>query len=245
MESEGRYRREPRERDFRSSAGGERGLGTTDTVVSEPDWECPQVPAPGAAAGSCVGGTAREGVGVLRAGQWHRNRAAAPGAYLRDIPAPPRGVGIPGHGARPRDLQEDRGASRRPPVGDFGTRRRIGFLFLHSGSGPMKAETRTRPVELLLVEDNPGDVRLTIEALKEGKVINNLTVVKDGQEAIVRPFQATEGGLQWFGTKDLEGAGNRGAEVVQRKANRLLRIGEHGTQAVDLLSQIELPLSRG
>jgi CheY-like chemotaxis protein len=48
----------------------------------------------------------------------------------------------------------------------------------------MKAETRTRPVELLLVEDNPGDVRLTIEALKEGKVINNLTVVKDGQEAI-------------------------------------------------------------
>jgi CheY-like chemotaxis protein len=43
---------------------------------------------------------------------------------------------------------------------------------------------QTRPVELLLVEDNPGDVRLTIEALKEGRVINNLVVVKDGQEAI-------------------------------------------------------------
>jgi CheY-like chemotaxis protein len=43
---------------------------------------------------------------------------------------------------------------------------------------------QTRPAELLLVEDNPGDVRLTIEALKEGKVINNLTVVKDGEEAI-------------------------------------------------------------
>ncbi|HEY1217407.1 MAG TPA: response regulator [Bryobacteraceae bacterium] len=39
-------------------------------------------------------------------------------------------------------------------------------------------------MELLLVEDNPGDVRLTIEALKEGRVINNLIVVKDGQAAI-------------------------------------------------------------
>jgi len=48
----------------------------------------------------------------------------------------------------------------------------------------MTTEMRTRPVELLLVEDNPGDVRLTIEALKEGRVINNLTVVKDGEEAI-------------------------------------------------------------
>ena len=48
----------------------------------------------------------------------------------------------------------------------------------------MTPEMQTRPVELLLVEDNPGDVRLTIEALKEGRVINNLTVVKDGEEAI-------------------------------------------------------------
>lgn len=41
-----------------------------------------------------------------------------------------------------------------------------------------------RPVEILLVEDNPGDVRLTIEALKEGKVSNNLAVVTDGVEAL-------------------------------------------------------------
>ena len=41
-----------------------------------------------------------------------------------------------------------------------------------------------RPIEILLVEDNPGDVRLTIEALKEGKVYNNLSVVPDGAEAI-------------------------------------------------------------
>ena len=41
-----------------------------------------------------------------------------------------------------------------------------------------------RPIEILLVEDNPGDVRLTIEALKEAKVINNLTVLKDGEAAL-------------------------------------------------------------
>ena len=41
-----------------------------------------------------------------------------------------------------------------------------------------------RPIEILLVEDNPGDVRLTIEGLKEGKVRNNLHVAKDGVEAL-------------------------------------------------------------
>lgn len=40
------------------------------------------------------------------------------------------------------------------------------------------------PIEVLLVEDNPGDVRLTREALKEGKVCNNLSVVPDGVEAM-------------------------------------------------------------
>ncbi len=46
---------------------------------------------------------------------------------------------------------------------------------------------RTRdapPVEILLVEDNPGDVRLTREALKEGKVYSNLHWAKDGVEAL-------------------------------------------------------------
>ena len=44
--------------------------------------------------------------------------------------------------------------------------------------------TLGRPIEILLVEDNPGDVRLTEEALKEGKVNNNLCVVNDGLEAL-------------------------------------------------------------
>ena len=41
-----------------------------------------------------------------------------------------------------------------------------------------------KPIEILLVEDNPGDVRLTVEALKEGKVANRLTVANDGVEAL-------------------------------------------------------------
>ena len=40
------------------------------------------------------------------------------------------------------------------------------------------------PVDILLVEDNLGDERLTREALKEGKVYNNLHWVKDGVEAM-------------------------------------------------------------
>ena len=49
----------------------------------------------------------------------------------------------------------------------------------------MSSLTRTwRPVEILLVEDNPGDVRLTQEALKESKIINHLSVVMDGMEAM-------------------------------------------------------------
>ena len=41
-----------------------------------------------------------------------------------------------------------------------------------------------RPIEILLVEDNPGDVRLTIEALRDGKVRNRLSVARDGVEAL-------------------------------------------------------------
>lgn len=48
----------------------------------------------------------------------------------------------------------------------------------------MKNQEMGRPIEILLVEDNPGDVRLTLEALKESKVLNNLNVVGDGVDAL-------------------------------------------------------------
>ena len=41
-----------------------------------------------------------------------------------------------------------------------------------------------KAIDILLVEDNPGDIRLTLEAFKEGKVFNNLHVVQDGEEAM-------------------------------------------------------------
>jgi CheY-like chemotaxis protein len=41
-----------------------------------------------------------------------------------------------------------------------------------------------KPIDILLVEDNHIDVKLTMEALKEGKVRNNLFVARDGEEAL-------------------------------------------------------------
>lgn len=41
-----------------------------------------------------------------------------------------------------------------------------------------------QPIEILLVEDNPGDARLAEEALHESKILNNLHHVADGEEAL-------------------------------------------------------------
>lgn len=49
----------------------------------------------------------------------------------------------------------------------------------------MKSNERGfRPIEILLVEDNPGDIRLTQEILREAKVYNQLHVVYDGDQAL-------------------------------------------------------------
>jgi CheY-like chemotaxis protein len=48
----------------------------------------------------------------------------------------------------------------------------------------MTGKSQTRPVKILLVEDNMGDIRLTQETLKSSKVKNRLTFVMDGEEAI-------------------------------------------------------------
>jgi CheY-like chemotaxis protein len=48
----------------------------------------------------------------------------------------------------------------------------------------MTDDVSGEPIEILLVEDNPGDVRLTREALSEGGVLNNLHVVGDGVDAM-------------------------------------------------------------
>ncbi|MXR50642.1 response regulator [Halovenus sp. WSH3] len=47
------------------------------------------------------------------------------------------------------------------------------------------------PIEILLAEDNPGDVKLTRKALDQGDLLNNLHVVNDGVEAM--KFLKSEG----------------------------------------------------
>ena len=48
----------------------------------------------------------------------------------------------------------------------------------------MPARAQGRPVEILLVEDNPADIRLTEEGLKEARIANHLTAVIDGDSAL-------------------------------------------------------------
>jgi len=48
----------------------------------------------------------------------------------------------------------------------------------------MKEVLTVHPIKILMVEDNPGDVRLTQEALKDAKVSNTLYVVEDGVAAL-------------------------------------------------------------
>jgi CheY-like chemotaxis protein len=62
-------------------------------------------------------------------------------------------------------------------------------------------DTLSAPIEILLVEDNPGDIRLTQEVLKEGKVHNTLSIVENGVQAI--SFLRKESEYQDAPTPDL------------------------------------------
>jgi CheY-like chemotaxis protein len=46
------------------------------------------------------------------------------------------------------------------------------------------SEVTSRGIEILMVEDNPADARLAVEAMKEAKIGNHMTVVADGEEAL-------------------------------------------------------------
>ena len=48
----------------------------------------------------------------------------------------------------------------------------------------MASRQQGRPIEILLIEDNPGDIRLTQEALRDNKVRNSMIVAQDGAEAM-------------------------------------------------------------
>jgi CheY-like chemotaxis protein len=63
------------------------------------------------------------------------------------------------------------------------------------------ASNSSRLIEILLVEDNPGDVRLTKEALQDAKVRNTMETVPDGVEAMA--FLRKEGRYQHSTRPDL------------------------------------------
>jgi chemotaxis family two-component system response regulator Rcp1 len=79
--------------------------------------------------------------------------------------------------------------------------------------------TYSRPIEVLLVEDNPGDVRLTREAFNEAQVTNHLHVVMDGLEAmdfLQRRGRHAEAPRPDLILLDLNLPGKSGREVLEK-----------------------------
>lgn len=78
------------------------------------------------------------------------------------------------------------------------------------GIDPQFYESSCGPVEILLVEDNPGDVRLTVEALKESRIASRRSVAKDGFEALAflrregMPFLPGRTSSSWTSTSQRE-----------------------------------------
>ena len=82
------------------------------------------------------------------------------------------------------------------------------------------------PVNILLVEDNPNDVEITVRALKKGQVRNELTVARDGQEALDILFGSGNGSVPRPGLilLDLNLPKVDGREVLEKiKADPKLR----------------------
>jgi len=92
---------------------------------------------------------------------------------------------------------------------------------------PFSQLTAGRTVEILLVEDNPGDARLMREAFKESGLVGNLHVARDGEQALA--FLRQEGAYvnsprPAFILLDLNLPGMHGSEVLAHvKANESLR----------------------
>ena len=83
-----------------------------------------------------------------------------------------------------------------------------------------------QPVHILLVEDNPNDVEITVRALKKGQVSNRLTVARDGREAldILEDLKREPAGAPGLILLDLNLPKVSGLEVLQQiKSDPLTR----------------------
>ena len=65
----------------------------------------------------------------------------------------------------------------------------------------MSEPRRSRPIEILLVEDDPGDVLITQEAFADYKIANRLSVVSNGEDAIA--YMRKQGRFEDVATPDL------------------------------------------
>ncbi|MCK4568220.1 MAG: response regulator, partial [Candidatus Thorarchaeota archaeon] len=93
----------------------------------------------------------------------------------------------------------------------------------------MNPRTENSPVTILLIEDNPGDVRLIREAFKEAKVTNEIHSVLNGDDGMI--FLRKEGEFSSAQTPDLvildlNLPGKKGREILaeMRKDSRLKAI---------------------
>ncbi len=85
----------------------------------------------------------------------------------------------------------------------------------------MNRKTMTNLKHILLVEDNSNDVELTLTALKEGRIVNNVVVVRDGEQALDYifhrgAFDDREGGEPGVVLLDLKMPKVDGLEVLEQ-----------------------------
>ncbi|MFY9315757.1 MAG: response regulator [Burkholderiales bacterium] len=138
---------------------------------------------------------------------------------LRRLPAPAPRRGLPGHRRRPGDGEKGDGAHGRA---------RLGRERARQGRDLFPRDTRmndgTRPI--LLVDDNPMDVDLTLRAFMRGKLANPMQVARDGEEALgwIPRWEAGEPRPAAI-LLDINMPKVNGLEVVRRlKAHPVLRV---------------------
>src|SRR5260370_21777683 len=113
-------------------------------------------------------------------------------AHVSNVAEAPHAQRVLGHGHRAGRLPKNRGTPWGKDLGGITARTGID-IFVHDSTGGRDGEMNSRTIEILLVEDNPGDARLTLEAFKEGNGSNNFTVIVDGVECLAdlrRPDQS-------------------------------------------------------